>query len=145
TGSMLGAWTKWQGHVVNGVFPLRRHLGSSNHSGVFLTELAAPQQTEVAIKLVPAVAALADSQLDRWNRAASLTHPHLVRILETGQCELDGSPHLYAVMEYADQTLAELLAHRALTEDETRDLLLPVLQALGFLHERNLVQGQLKP
>jgi TonB family protein len=48
-------------------------------------------------------------------------------------------------MEYADQTLAQLLAHRALTEDEARELLLPALDALAFLHGQDLVQGQLKP
>jgi TonB family protein len=54
-------------------------------------------------------------------------------------------PYLYAVMDYADQTLAQLLLHRALTDDEAREMLLPTLDALTFLHGRNLVQGQLKP
>jgi outer membrane biosynthesis protein TonB len=48
-------------------------------------------------------------------------------------------------MEYADQTLAQLLLRRALTDDEAREMLLPTLNALAFLHGRNLVQGQLKP
>ena len=55
------------------------------------------------------------------------------------------APHLYVVMEYADETLAQLLEHRALTDDEAREMLLPILDALAFLHGRNLVQGQLKP
>src|SRR5262249_54123601 len=33
-------WTRWQGHVINGVFPLGRYLGCSDHSGVFLTRSA---------------------------------------------------------------------------------------------------------
>ena len=45
-------------------------------------------------------------------------------------------------MEYADQTLAQLLLHRALTDAEAREMLLPTLDALAFLHGRNLVQGQ---
>jgi TonB family protein len=48
-------------------------------------------------------------------------------------------------MEYAEQTLAQLLPHRALTPDEARELLLPTLEALAYLHAKNLVQGQLKP
>jgi TonB family protein len=48
-------------------------------------------------------------------------------------------------MEYAEQTLAQLLPHRALTPDETRELLLPALEALAYLHGKHLVQGQLKP
>jgi TonB family protein len=143
--SMTDDWKQWQGHVINGAFPLRRYLGCSDHSGVFLTELVAPQATAVAIKLVPADPALAESQLSRWERAAGLEHRHLIRLLEVGTCQLGGLPHLYAVMEYADQTLAQLLTRRALTEDEAREMLGPMLDALAFLHHRNLLQGQLKP
>ena len=138
-------WTRWQGHVINGVFPLGRYLGCSDHSGVFLTKSAAQRPSEVAIKLVPTNRALAESQLPRWKRAGGLAHPHLLRLLQWGGCQLDGLPYLYAVMEYADQTLAQLLLHRALTDDEAREMLLPILDALAFLHGQNLVHGQLKP
>jgi TonB family protein len=138
-------WTRWQGTVINGVFPLGRYIGCSDHSGVFLTKSAVRSPSELAIKLVPTSRALAESQLPRWKRAGGLTHPHLLRLLEWGGCQLDGLPYLYAVMEYADQTLADLLLHRALTEEEAREMLLPALDALTFLHGRNLVQGQLKP
>jgi outer membrane biosynthesis protein TonB len=143
--AMSEGWTRWQGHVINGVFPLGRYLGCSDHSGVFLTMSAALGPSEVAVKLVPTNRALAESQLPRWKRAGGLAHPHLLRLLEWGGCQLDGLPYLYVVMEYADQTLAQLLRHRVLTDDEAREMLLPTLDALAFLHGRNLVQGQLKP
>jgi hypothetical protein len=138
-------WTRCQGHVINGVFTLERYLGCSDHSGVFLTESAGRRPREVAVKLVPTNRALAQAQLPRWKRAGALAHPHLVRLWEWGGCQLDGLPYLYAVMEYADQTLAQLLLHRALTDDEAREMLLPTLDALAFLHRRDRVQGQLKP
>jgi TonB family protein len=137
-------WTRWQGHVINGVFPLGRYLGCSDHSGVFLTKSAA-RPAEVAIKLVPTNRALAEAQLPRWKRAGGLVHPYLLSLFEYGGCQLEGLPYLYMVMEYADQTLAQLLLHRALTDDEAREMLLPTLDALAFLHGRNMVQGQLKP
>jgi TonB family protein len=137
-------WTRWQGHVINGVFSLGRYIGCSDHSGVFLTK-SARSPSEVAIKLVPTSRELAESQLPRWKRAGGLVHPHLLRLLEWGGCQLDGLPYLYTVMEYADQTLAQLLLNRALTEEEAREMLLPTLDALTFLHGRNLVQGQVKP
>jgi serine/threonine protein kinase len=142
---MSEAWTRCQGHVINGVFPLGRYLGCSDHSGVFLTTLAGRRPSEAAVKLVPTNRALAQAQLPRWKRAGTLAHPRLVRLWEWGGCQLDGLPYLYAVMEYADQTLAQLLLHRALTDDEAREMLLPTLDALAFLHGRGLVQGQLKP
>jgi TonB family protein len=48
-------------------------------------------------------------------------------------------------MEYAEQNLAQFLANRPLTEGEILELLPPTLDALAFLHSRNLVHGQLKP
>jgi len=143
--SMIEVWPRWQGYVINGVFHLGRYLGCSDHSGVFLTKSAARGPSEVAVKLVPANRALVESQLPRWKRAGGLAHPHLLRLMEWGGCQLDGLPYLYTVMEYADQTLAQLLRHRALTDDEAREMLLPTLDALAFLHSRKLVQGQLKP
>jgi TonB family protein len=138
-------WTRWQGQVINGAFPLGRFLGCSDHSGVFLTKSAEHRLSQVAIKLVPADRSLAESQLPRWKRAGRLAHPHLLPMFAWGGCQLEGLPYLYNVMEYADQTLAQLLQHRALTEDEAREMLQPTLDALAFLHGRNLVHGQLKP
>jgi TonB family protein len=138
-------WTRWQGHLINGTFPLGRYIGCSDHSGVFVTESAALGPSQVAVKLVPTDRAMAELQLPRWKKAGSLSHPHLLGLLQWGGCQLDGLPYLYAVMEYADQNLAQLLVHRALTEDEAREMLLPTLDALAFLHDRNLVQGRLKP
>ena len=137
-------WTRWQGHLVNGVFPLGRYLGGSDHSGVFLTRSPA-HPAEVAIKLVPTNRALAELQLPRWKRAGGLAHPQLLRLFQWGGCQLDGLPYLYTVMEYADQTLAQLLQRRALTDEEAGEMLLPTLDALAFLHGRNLLHGQLKP
>ena len=138
-------WTRWQGHVIRDVFPLGRFLGCSDHSGVFLTKCAALGPSELAIKLVPADRALTESQLPRWKRAGAIVHPHLLRLFRWGGCQLDGLPYLYLVMEYADQTLAQVLERRALTDDEARDVLRPTLDALAFLHGQDLVHGQLKP
>src|SRR5579871_716675 len=138
-------WTRWQGHVINGMYPLGRFLGCSDHSGVFLTEHASRTASPVAIKLLSTSRHLAISQLPRWRRASGWIHPHLLHLWELGGCQLDGAPYLYAVMDYADQTLAQLLQHRALTESEAHEMLPPILDALTFLQGKGLVQGQLKP
>ena len=137
--------TKWEGLVIDRVFPLRRFLGKSSHSVVFLTEHTAHDLPDAAIKLIPADPAMEEAQLSRWRIAAALSHPHLIRIFDSGRCRLGGHPFLFVVMEYAEQTLAQILPHRALTSDEAREMLLPTLDALAFLHGKNLVHGQLKP
>jgi eukaryotic-like serine/threonine-protein kinase len=138
-------WTKWESQIVNGLFPLRRFLGRSNHSVVFLTECKAHNLSKAAIKIVPADPALDEGQLSRWQRIAALSHPHLVRILDSGRCKLGGHPFLFVVMEYAEQTLAQILPQRPLTPDEVREMLIPTLGALAYVHRKGLVQGQLKP
>jgi TonB family protein len=149
---MSELWATWEGEVVNGELPLRRLVGVSDHSGVFLTEAPAYNLPSAAIKLVPALPTMAESQLAYWNAAARLSHPRLLRLFAAGRCQLSGGAtsqgnlqFLYVLMEYADQNLAQLLESRALTEIEARETVPPVLEALAFLHSRNLVQGQLKP
>ncbi len=142
---MSDVWIPWEGHVVNGTLPLLRCLGASDHSGVFLTEYAAAGLPKAALKLVPALPSLIEAQLSHWRAAIDLSHPRLVRLYESGRCQLGERHFLFLVMEYAEQNLAEVLPHRALTADEAREMLLPTLDALSFLHRQNLVQGQLKP
>jgi TonB family protein len=142
---MSEVWAKWENRVINGVLPLRRFLGRSNHSVVFLTEYKAHNLADAAIKLVPADEATADTQLAYWKSAAALAHPNLIRLFDTGQCQLGGHPFLYVVMEYAEETLAQILPKRALTPDEVRYLLRPTLETLTFLHDKDLVHGQIKP
>src|SRR4051812_28730624 len=106
---MSAAWEKLETHVVDGVFPLQRCVGSSDYSGVFLTHSATHAPSAVALKLVRFVPTEADAQLSRWLAAADLSHPHLIRIFKVGQCHVGGLHYLYALMEYAEQNLAQLL------------------------------------
>ena len=139
-------WVGWESQVVNGIYPLRRFLGGSNHSSVFLTENKTEGLLNAAIKLVPADSQDAtQAQLVHWGMAAAHSHPHLIRIFDVGRCQLGGRAFLFVVMEYAEQTLAQILPKRALTPDEARELLQPTLNALTYLHRHRLVQGQLKP
>jgi hypothetical protein len=142
---MNEVWTKWESLVINGTYPLRRFLNHSDHSVVFLTESKAANFSSAAIKIIPADPARALPQLSLWKTLATLSHPHLIPILDSGRCQLGGHDFLFVVMEYADQTLAQILPHRALTPDEAGEMLPPILDALGFLHRKNLVQGRLKP
>jgi TonB family protein len=135
----------WEGRTVNERFPLRRFLGSSNHSSVFLTESSVEGFLNAAIKLVPVEPERRQQQLWQWKTAATFSHPHLMRLLDSGQCEIDGETLLYVVMEYAEESLSQILPYRALGPDEVQELLVPTLDALAFLHREKWIQGQLKP
>jgi TonB family protein len=144
--TMANDWTKeWERRIVNGVYPLRRFLGRSNHSVVFLTETDGLDVVQAAIKILPANPARAESQLEHWRMAATLSHPHLLRLLDAGRCRLGGHDFLFVVMDHAEQNLAQILPSRPLTPDEVRELLPPALDALAYLHDKNLAHGGLKP
>lgn len=138
-------WTRWEDQVVNGTFPLRRLLGCSDHSAVFLTEYKAKKLPDAAIKLMRTDGVRAKAQLKHWKAAAALSHPNLVRLFETGRCRLGGREFVFVVMEYAEQTLDQILNRRALSPDEVREMLPPTLGALAYLHGNQLVHGQLRP
>ena len=133
------------GALINGVYPLLSMLHSSDRSAVFTTEARARGVAAAAIKIVRAAPVLTDLQLRHWRTATARSHPHLLPLFDSGHCQLAGQQYLFVVMEYADQTLAQLLGTRALTADEAREMLPPALEALAFLHRKNLVHGQLKP
>ncbi|MEP6549045.1 MAG: hypothetical protein ABJD53_16430 [Gammaproteobacteria bacterium] len=142
---MTEDWTKWESLVINGEYPLRRFHTRSDHSVVFLTEYTKNPATDAVIKLIPADPTASEAQLVRWKAAAALSHPHLIRIFDVGRCQLGGHPFLFVVMEYAEQTLAQILPTRALNLEEVQALLPPTIDALAFLHGRNLAHGGLKP
>ncbi len=136
-------WKEWEGRVVDGNFRLVRYLGDGAASATFLTGKPEGAQP-AAIKLVLAGPEHRDT-LGHWERAARLSHPGLLRLFEMGTSESDSTAVHYLVMEYAEETLAEVLRQRPLTPAEARDLLDPVLDALQYIHSRGLVHGHLKP
>jgi TonB family protein len=138
-------WRECEGQVVDGQFTLVKHLGGSDHSVVFLTQRGKDKTEKAAIKFVQADAAKAEAQISRWKSAAQLSHPNLIRIFESGRCQLAGLDLLYVVMEYASENLAEFLPQRALSPEEARDMLEPFVDALAFLHRKGFVHRSIKP
>jgi TonB family protein len=142
---MSEAWSQWEGHVINGEFHLQKYLGGSEQSAVFLTEDRGQEPQPAAIKLIAADPASAELQLLRWGLAQRLLHPHLIRLLRKGRCRLDNREMIFAVMEYAEENLAQILLERPLTPQEAREMLEPTLDALAYLHSQGFVHGHLKP
>lgn len=143
---------EWVGKTIDRRFPLVAWLGGSGSTGVFLTEIANDQAQaltdretrKAAIKLM-AASPQTEDRLAIWKRAAALSHPHLVRILHSDHTAVDESPVIYVVTELADEVLAQIIPERALTPDETREMLLPIIDALAYLHTSGYVHAHLKP
>ena len=135
----------WQGQVVDEKFPLLQWLGGSERSVVFRTQLPGPQPRVAAIKLVSAEAGNGERQTSRWQAAARLAHPHLLRLFHVGQCQINNTPLLYVVMEYTEEDLSQVLPLRALSPEEAGEMLPPLVDVLSYLHERGFVHGRIKP
>ncbi|HUX43391.1 MAG TPA: TonB family protein [Terracidiphilus sp.] len=135
----------WVGRVIDGRFALLQWLGGSERSGVFLTELQGQPSQRAAIKLISADAADAEACIAGWAVTTPLAHPHLMRLLYTGRFQIDSTPLVYAVTEYAEEVLSQILPLRPLTPTEAKEMLDPVLDALSYLHGKGIVHGHLKP
>ncbi|MGA2359315.1 MAG: TonB family protein [Terriglobales bacterium] len=144
---MSESWQPWVGCTVDGRFPLLSYLGGSDHSAVFLTlaQGGVGNPEKAVIKLISADAPDAEKQLQRWETASELTHPNLTRIFAAGRCELEGTALFYVLQEYAEENLSQILPERALTAEEARGMLPPILRALQGAHDLGLAHGRIQP
>ncbi len=133
----LAFWKRWEGHSVDAGYLLKRCVGN----GVFETEF---EGRPAVIRMVTGSAEEIGSRVTNWEAAATLSHPALVAIFTCGRCTLGETQCGYAVMEWTEENLGEVLAERQLTADEAREMLGPVLGALRYLHEQGFAHGDLR-
>jgi TonB family protein len=142
---MSDVWKKWEGQIADDKFLLHQFLGTTDHSAVFLTQTSERQPRKAAIKFISADSATAEAQLSLWARAAQLSHPNLLRIYDSGRCRVAEMDLLYAVMEFAEEDLSQILPQRSLAASEARDMLEPLLDAVIYLHGQGLAHTHIKP
>ncbi|MFG2683764.1 Stk1 family PASTA domain-containing Ser/Thr kinase [Streptomyces sp. NPDC048392] len=106
---------------------------------------------QVAVKTLRADLARDPSFQARFRReaqsAASLNHPAIVAVYDTGEDYIDGVSIPYIVMEYVDgSTLRELLhSGRKLLPERTLEMTIGILQALEYSHRAGIVHRDIKP
>ncbi|MEU7988434.1 Stk1 family PASTA domain-containing Ser/Thr kinase [Streptosporangium canum] len=79
--------------------------------------------------------------------AASLNHPSIVAVYDTGEDVAGSAPVPYIVMEYVDgRTLRDLLrADRRLLPERAAELVDGILRALDYSHRGGIVHRDIKP
>ncbi|MEV7400303.1 Stk1 family PASTA domain-containing Ser/Thr kinase [Streptomyces sp. NPDC091267] len=135
---------------LGGRYELGSVLGRGGMAEVYLAHDTRLGRT-VAVKTLRADLARDPSFQARFRReaqsAASLNHPAIVAVYDTGEDYVDGVSIPYIVMEYVDgSTLRELLhSGRRLLPERTLEMTVGILQALEYSHRAGIVHRDIKP
>ncbi|GGV69107.1 putative serine/threonine-protein kinase [Streptomyces griseoloalbus] len=135
---------------LGGRYELGQVLGRGGMAEVYLAHDSRLGRT-VAVKTLRADLARDPSFQARFRReaqsAASLNHPAIVAVYDTGEDYIDGVSIPYIVMEYVDgSTLRELLhSGRKLLPERTLEMTIGILQALEYSHRAGIVHRDIKP
>ena len=106
---------------------------------------------DVAIKVLRADLARDPSFQARFRReaqnAASLNHPAIVAVYDTGETQGETGPVPYIVMEYVDgETLRDLLRREGpLQPKRAMEIVADICAALDFSHRHGIVHRDIKP
>ena len=82
---------------------------------------------------------------ERWTASLRLSHPSIIRMLDAGRAKLDRGEFIYTVTERPDDSLADAVRARALTADESREVVKSILEALAYLHQQGFVHESIDP
>ncbi|MGH2510504.1 MAG: serine/threonine-protein kinase, partial [Ktedonobacteraceae bacterium] len=90
-----------------------------------------------------------DEMLQRFIREArlmaSLNHPHLVQIYDSGECQIDGVSHSYIVMpKLTGGTLRMRIRREPLSLAEVCQCLEDVAGALDYIHAKGIIHRDIK-
>ncbi|MFJ9131784.1 Stk1 family PASTA domain-containing Ser/Thr kinase [Streptomyces sp. NPDC102256] len=135
---------------LGGRYELSHVLGRGGMAEVYLAHDTRLGRT-VAVKTLRADLARDPSFQARFRReaqsAASLNHPAIVAVYDTGEDYIDNTSIPYIVMEYVDgSTLRELLhSGRRLLPERSMEMTIGILQALEYSHRAGIVHRDIKP
>jgi serine/threonine-protein kinase len=135
---------------LGGRYELSHVLGRGGMAEVYLAHDTRLGRT-VAVKTLRADLARDPSFQARFRReaqsAASLNHPAIVAVYDTGEDYIDGVSIPYIVMEYVDgSTLRELLhSGRKLLPERAMEMTIGILQGLEYAHRNQIVHRDIKP
>jgi serine/threonine protein kinase len=125
-------------------YTIEREIGRGTMGAVYLARTPAPESLEVAIKRVPTFGSAEDRERLRREAEtmAQLDHPNVMAVLDV----LDDGEGIALVMPYAaNGNLTKRLAMGALSPEVTKNVILPIGEALASAHDRGILHRDVKP
>jgi hypothetical protein len=133
-------WSDFESNVVEGRYPLGKLVRSEGRCGWFET------QFDEKAAIIGLIESLNDETiiLDRLRAVEKVRDENVVTVFESGTTRVRATPLVYAVMEYTEENLEDVLRTRPLSAEETKQVADGLLHALRAIHKERLVCGRLE-
>lgn len=129
-----------------GVYEIGECVGQGAMGQVYRAEHTLLKRP-VALKIMTAAARNSTTGHRRFKRearaAAAIKHPNVVEILDMGV--LDGLPFIVMELLEGEDLESYLNRHGKLSEQQIADLALPIIAAIGAVHDAGVVHRDIKP
>ncbi len=128
-------WSDFESDVVEGRYPLGKLVRSEGRCGWFETRF------DEKAAIISLIVSLNDEDmlLERLHTAEKIRDNNVAAIYRTGTTKLRQTPLVYAVMEYTEENLEDVLRARALSPEETKEVAAGLVNALRAIHKERLV------
>jgi serine/threonine-protein kinase len=128
-----------------GPYQILKELGKGGTSTCYLVTKP-PLEHEILLKVLYPQFAQDPDVLSRFEREARLMsrlkHPGILQILDFGKLE---DTYFIATEFIEGQLFDQVIAHRKLSSDETTLIMVQLLEALSYVHQKGIVHRDIKP
>ena len=133
-------WSDFESNVVEGRYPLGKLVRSEGRCGWFET------QFDEKPAIISLIESLNDETMivDRLRAVEKVCDENVVTVFEFGTTMVRATPLVYAVMEYTEENLEDVLRTRPLSAEETKQVADGLLHAMRAIHREHLVCGRLE-
>ena len=140
-------WEDFTGQILLGRYTLRSLLSAGQGQAEFAGYRVPPAEEEqpLSVTLIIPDEGELEQQLMQIQTARRLVHPNLLRILDGGQCTVQGTMLLFVVTETAAVTLAEVIAQGRLDSTDGTALIRDILSGLSYVRGSGFLCGGLQP
>ncbi len=138
-------WQSLKGTILDGGYELAEMLNADEAGARFRVRILGDYSLKAFANFYPRELDNGQQQAALWETLSQLRQPSLSSPLGAGAMVVTNIPVEYLVLPMPDEYLAGVLRERVLTEEEAREVLTSLANALGTLHSNGFVHGRVSP